>query len=403
MPAQGRAADRGAALPFNVRLQSMRGIAAVMVAIGHSFLILPHGAVWVAGPFGDFRADHSLIWLLALQPGGAVIFFYVLSGFVLSQSLRRHGESLRWRSLAGFGLRRLGRLYPVLWISVLFAAAVLALLHHAPLRGTTFWMTNSFLLGSHHLLANLAGYETSINGVMWSVQVELIMIPLLPLFERLSRNRPLVLDLGVLTLLLLMSSGRLWPGAPRAVQCFYCFYLGVILPKLMDHPWCAGMLRRGWTGTLALALLLVLQYMMAVGVISGTSHERGVAVCSLGLIGYVLLRPDCSRAAMLDHSALQWVGDRSYSFYAFHMPFLGIASWCLLNLASPADYALPASAVTLMSACAALSIAASLLVAAVSYRLIELPAIAHSRRWAARLENRKLVQMSDTANGSHSS
>ncbi len=374
----------------------MRGIAALMVALGHSFLILPHGAAWVGGPFGDFAADPSFLWLLPFQAGGAVIFFYVLSGFVLSQSLRRHGEDLQWRSLLGFGLRRLGRLYPVMWISVLFAAAVLAVLRHPPLPGTSFWMTNAFLLGPHDLFLNLIGYETSINGVMWSVQVELVMIPLLPLFERLSRNLPLLLDLAILSGLLLLSSGRLWPGAPRPVQCLYCFYLGVMLPKLTGHPALNRLLRQGWSAAAVLPLLLILQYLMAVGAVSGTSFERGVAFCSTCLIAYVVLRPDCGRSAILDGRALRWIGDRSYSFYAFNLPFLGVAAWSLLNLVSDGSYARPGIAALLMTACAILSIAASLGVAAVTYRFIELPAISRSRNWAARVEQAGAAAVADT-------
>jgi peptidoglycan/LPS O-acetylase OafA/YrhL len=231
---------------------------------------------------------------------------------------------------------------------------------------------------------------------MWSVQVELVMIPLLPLFERLSRNGPLLLDLAIMGGLLLLSSGRLWPGAPRPVQCLYCFYLGVMLPKLMGHPALNRLLRQGWSAAAVLPLLLVMQYLMAVGAVSGTSFERGVAFCSTCLIAYVVLRPDCGRSAILDGRALRWVGDRSYSFYAFHLPFLGVAAWSLLNLVSDGSYARPGIAALLMTACAILSIAASLGVAAVTYRFIELPAISRSRNWAARVEQAGAAAVADT-------
>jgi len=71
-----------------------------------------------------------------IEPNTAVILFYVLSGFVLGEALRRHTPISELRHLGGFAVRRLWRLLPVMWLSILFAAAITLLVRHAPFAGT---------------------------------------------------------------------------------------------------------------------------------------------------------------------------------------------------------------------------------------------------------------------------
>ena len=112
--------SRAQTLDFDWRLQSLRGLAALAVALGHSFTVLPHGQPAIFG--ANFTLDRvpAALFSLVFQANSAVIFFYVLSGYVLFLSLRRSGQSLSLRNSAAFVAKRAGRLYPVVWIAVAF-------------------------------------------------------------------------------------------------------------------------------------------------------------------------------------------------------------------------------------------------------------------------------------------
>jgi peptidoglycan/LPS O-acetylase OafA/YrhL len=102
------------------RLQSLRGLAALSVLFGHAALILP------PTPFTTLQGA-------LFQAGPAVVLFYVLSGYVLGQSLLRDGGF--WP----FAWRRLTRLLPVLWASIALGAAVGAAMHGHQISGSSGW------------------------------------------------------------------------------------------------------------------------------------------------------------------------------------------------------------------------------------------------------------------------
>jgi peptidoglycan/LPS O-acetylase OafA/YrhL len=94
----------------------------------------------------------------------------------------------RVSSVISAGLRRLWRLLPVMWISILFAAPVALLPRGESFAGATAWFGqfSSVATSPAILLQNLLGLSHSINSVLWSIQIELVMIVLLPPLAWLS-------------------------------------------------------------------------------------------------------------------------------------------------------------------------------------------------------------------------
>jgi peptidoglycan/LPS O-acetylase OafA/YrhL len=105
----------------NERLQSLSGVSALSLGIGDATLLVE---AFYPGNLA----------LRIVQPNAAVILFYVLSGFVLGQSLRRANDArsdpLFWR----WTIRRVARLAPIYWLAVLLGAA--SLIAMAGLRST---------------------------------------------------------------------------------------------------------------------------------------------------------------------------------------------------------------------------------------------------------------------------
>jgi len=95
-----------------------------------------------------------------------------------------------------------------------------------------------------------------------------------------------------------------------------------------------------------------------------------------------VLRPDCTGARILEHRALVWVGDVSYSFYCYAMPVLLVVAWALLTIvpASIATSDLGATGIVLTSAILCVAIFAR-----VSFALVEKPGMSIGRAWSKRM------------------
>ena len=356
----------------SVRLQSLRGAAALCVAIGHSFTVMSNGRIEDA--HFTLRPGNALLAAgeILVQPNTAVILFYVLSGFVLGESLRRGTAASERGRLGAFGVRRLWRLLPVMWLSILFAAAVAGLLRGSAFAGTTSWFNqfSSVVISPATLLQNLLGLSHSINSVLWSIQIELAMIVLLPLMAWLSARTRLWADAAICAALYLGAIG-FWGVAPNFLLFAYCFYLGLALPKFLSNAGLARWLGSGACVLAALALLMPVEYLYVSNRL-WLPYKFLIDTLVAGyLIAFVLLRPDCTGARILEHRALVWVGDVSYSFLTI-VP------------ASIATSDLGATGIVLTSAI--LCVAISLVFARVSFALVEKPGMsigrARSRRMA---------------------
>jgi peptidoglycan/LPS O-acetylase OafA/YrhL len=371
----------------SVRLQSLRGAAALCVAIGHSFTVMSNGRIEDA--HFALRPGNALLAAgeILVQPNTAVILFYVLSGFVLGESLRR-GEAASERGrLGAFGVRRLWRLLPVMWLSILFAAAVAGLVRGSAFAGTTSWFNqfSSIVISPTMLLQNILGLSHSINSVLWSIQIELAMIVLLPLMAWLSARTRLWADAAIVAALYIAAI-EFWGVAPNFLLFAYCFYLGLALPKFLANAALARWLGNGVCVLAALALLLPVEYLYVSSRL-WLPYKFLIDTLVAGyLIAFVLLRPDCTGARFLEHPALVWVGDVSYSFYCFAMPVLLVVAWVLLTIVPTAIATSDLGATGIVLGSAILCVAISLVFASVSFALVEKPCMSIGRAWSKRMQ-----------------
>jgi peptidoglycan/LPS O-acetylase OafA/YrhL len=371
----------------SVRLQSLRGIAALTVAVGHSFTVMSNGRIEDA----RFVLRSGNVFLGAgevlIQPNTGVILFYVLSGFVLGEALRRRTTRGALRHFCGFAVRRLSRLLPVMWLSILFAAAIALLVQHPPFAGATPWFNQflSIMVSPAILLQNVLGLSYSINSVLWSIQIELAVIVLLPIMVWLSGRTNAVGDVFVVVALYL-SAVAVWGAVPNVVLFAYCFYLGVALPKFLSNAVAAQWLRNGYGVIAALALLLPVEYLYVSNRLWLPYKFLIDTLVSGYVIAFVLLRTDSTKARFLEHPILAWLGDVSYSFYCFAMPVLIAVAWALLMLAPVSLATSDLGATVIVIACAVLCVAISLVIARFSFSYLELPCISIGRLWSKRIE-----------------
>src|ERR1700723_4648936 len=114
------------ARPHIDELQSLRGIAALIVAVSHL------SSIYLLPPTARIAID------AVCNAHACVIVFFVLSGYVLTGSLVRRG--LSWSSVRAFYLGRLFRLFPALWVASAISGLFLLLYPRLTIHpALSFW------------------------------------------------------------------------------------------------------------------------------------------------------------------------------------------------------------------------------------------------------------------------
>ena len=385
------AADAAAGAPADVRrdwpaLDGLRAIAVCAVMAGH----------------------------VDVLPGGylGVDVFFVLSGFLITSLLigewDRRGGALK---LSHFYARRVLRLFPALGCVIVAAVALAVLLD---LRGgVSDQIVARATFGGLPWVALFAGniatvlhpgqsvsYGAFPLGVLshtWSLAVEEQFYLLWPsLFiqamrRRLSRPR-LALLLAVLAIaemiyrVLLATTGFAWYRIYFATDthsdglllgCALAFWL-----TSGQSAWQGRVVRRLGKPAMWLASAVLLG-LFAFGNYAGGVAEIAVAVLASGVLvtGIAVGEIPPVLERLLSCRLAIRTGRRSYGLYLWHVIFLMAAE----ALCAPSVGFFPASPARrlIFATALAVAVAASIIVADLSYRFVELPALRRKRRFQA--------------------
>ncbi|HWX49442.1 MAG TPA: acyltransferase [Roseomonas sp.] len=356
--------------PRLIELDSLRGIAALTVVVHHAYLTLLNVPAWVGWMLND----------TPLRPIGmgrqAVIFFFVLSGFVLTRALLRQerrepGSVLSGSGWARYGAQRAVRLGLPVLAAVIFSALLQSLTWSGPLpQGTPHIIGGAAwtapwgwrdLLAQALLLKHGDGFQ--LDPVLWSLVHEWRIALLLPL-ALLFRERVVLL----LAVALLGAAIARLAGMPEGHVS-----LGDSLPGTFAAS--AGFLPAFAAGAaLALRPLPRLDDMQAIAativvvVMTMAAHDYGVIAASVLLI--LLAQRGGTFAQALRRPVLLWLGKVSFSLYLVHLPVLLALTHALRGQASSGIVAL-------------LAILLSLPIAAAMHALVERPAHRLARRLPA--------------------
>jgi peptidoglycan/LPS O-acetylase OafA/YrhL len=370
---------------FNPRLESLRGIAALMVALGHSFLVVAIAQMENAYSvhYSDLNSwtDVATRSLFVLFNGGAAVsIFFVLSGYVLGLSLNKKAlsnDSNTFLDSLGFVVRRLFRLFPAHIVSVSVIVASLYFFHEAvrfPVASSWFLNFYGAPLSMPNLIDNFLLLATNLNPVTWTLQVELLMSLLFPVAFLVCRS--LSLKANVLALLLLAYFCA-------QLKDFYLlfsfvFYAGLVLSQLAPNQ-----TRKMPASAVNVMLLLGLVALLGARVAVG--EKSLFMMAAIECFGAVLIvfvlsnRLEGERlGAFLDHKLVRELGRISYSFYVLHFIVLYWVGYVALWNISPAW--VNDNRFVFGLGMAATSIPLAVLIAKASYRWVEIPFVGFGSR-----------------------
>jgi peptidoglycan/LPS O-acetylase OafA/YrhL len=233
---------------FLPRIESMRGIAALCVIgyhVGNQFEHLPSRGL------ADFAAYRAF---MAVSNGtGAVVAFFVLSGFVLARSLESNPDPVR------FFRNRIFRLFP----AAIAVVGLFTLLYH--LFGIYVGYLASF--DPINVVLNMLMIRSDINGPMWSMTVECFATPLIlfsVLVFRRHGARPLLAVIAILFGLSFVGQYVHALGGATNLAPLFAFVVGVLVH--FRGASIAAAIHPAWAGPAGLVAILAF-------CICGTRHR----------------------------------------------------------------------------------------------------------------------------------
>jgi peptidoglycan/LPS O-acetylase OafA/YrhL len=359
------------------RVTTLRGVAALMVAVGHSLMVFSVDSLPTLQtvPFAEVPGVESLVtkMLLVLFNGNsAITLFFVISGFVLGLSLDR-GKGGRISSYMGFVLRRAFRIYPALILSLFFVGAlmpwIVSIDETAP---GSEWFNSLYRtpFGIADLWDNVLLVSTDMNPVIWTLRIELLAALFLPVLHAFTRKTGPWYDVVMLVGLVWISSEY---TRADSLKWIVAFYFGLVLPRW--GGWLECLARTSPVGGSASILLAIATLLSAIplwginlGDTAGIVYEAASASVVIACLVY---GPELQWFRWIDLMWLRLVGRVSYSFYLIHL----IVLYCLARavVQIPGTWVACIPPLVLNILLAGMSISAAILLARSLFAWIETP------------------------------
>jgi peptidoglycan/LPS O-acetylase OafA/YrhL len=363
---------------FNPKIESLRGLAALAVCFTHSIAIYKvdnSPAFWMAPLWHQTFWAGCLLGVNALfNPGAAVVLFFVLSGYVLTQSLEGE-KSLAQKSIISFYIRRCFRILPMMWAALLFTFAASRLYYMPQPHGQVtqfcdYMFADRFPI--RDLLRNFFLLSFRLSPVTWTMRVELLGSLMMPVIVYA------VLRCSRLPQLLLLAALCAIPWLTQSdFKYVVCFYVGALLNNKALVAACSNRAALIFCGGIAVCTALrLLDNSSKVGSIAALPGVNivvttaGAATILLGVLAGPI------QFAILESAPFRLVGRLSYSLYLLHPPFLGLVAGIAFAISFYPAWS-GAAANTLIFF---VSVAVTLMASYFSHRWIELPSIALGKK-----------------------
>ena len=356
-------------------LDGLRGLASLYVMFSHA-----RNMLWIN--FAEEYARHpdqyglsgqllSAGWFSLYFAHQSVIFFFVLSGFVIhlryAQAINRAPMTARfdWR---GFLFRRFWRIYPILALAMVLTFVLDAIgssRGYAIYSQSTPYNFINQLVGSDHSLRTFLGNallwpntpDWGTNGPLWSLRTEWWFYLFYPLFWWVLRRSMRLATLLVLGLYGLSFIPDLWPpnsvlaGLRLVFASFPTWWIGALLAEVYVRQRNRIFIRISRI-VLLFPLIIIATILMLYWQVPDPLLDLMWACGFAGIIAACFAWRS-RRRSLSWLEKLKPLGDMSYSLYALHHPILALMGGWLMaqsatgELPTDANWVLIGSAICL--------------------------------------------------------
>ncbi len=346
---------------FSPRLEAIRGIAALMVALCHSM-----AALVLITPTDQWLKQASVV----LGNGGAAVtIFFVLSGHVLGLSIKTiHSHPIRYWFV--FLIRRALRIYPAMLVCLLCCAAYLAWIYlpdKYPAASREYYQHWQQGANWDLLYRNIILIDNYINPVTWTLQVELLGALAFPFLYTIKTRYPTLSYFLFAAWLLYFIATPLYSYFRTGF--IYMFLVGLYVNDV--SRWFHHRLQQNLIGKIS-ALgyfgLCFTNLIIPESTAWGWILESAFALL---LLASLITFPNQSKIPWLDSREARFIGKISYSFYLWHFPVLYISATEMFKVFD--TEMLLNHPLLFQWALFGVSSALTIPVASLSYRWIELP------------------------------
>ena len=346
-----------------VALDVLRGIAAMVVLLGHCTLVY------------GLPVEVRRVVDVVLNQRAAVLIFFVLSGYVLTYAWLRLSDEPR--AHLRFYLRRFFRLMPALWAA---SALALVLLIAFPLdpgaSRYSDWMHHSYQqVGAGRAARSFLGTDNAVVPPTWTITVEILGSLLMPLLVAILNRRGVIAWTALVFLALVSLTLAEWYSRLSFLAFILQFACGAALALSLENR---AIGRCGLFAASGIALLFLsrpLLWLLITGTLQPIEYRVNAALPALfETVGAVLLIAALASGSadktLLSARPMRALGHWSYGMYLIHFPVLRLAGYMLPPM-PPVPATLLLTAVTVATTC---------VLAALLLRFVETPGIALGKR-----------------------
>ena len=271
------------------RLDALRGIASLSVAAGHCVTAFEREPLYNK-TFLDLNYEsRTAIFLrflhLLFNANAAVIIFFVLSGYVLTKSLSRVSSDLSSEFLI-YVIKRIYRILPTVIISFMAVSYFID-------RPAWEYIQNMLLL------------KVSVNGVTWTLQVEMVASLLIFLVFIVNKKaRVLIVPFFLLLVALFLVGYK-----PLFFKYFPAFFLGCYV----------GIFRQLLLGRENYFVPVAILLFLSADFFLGYDTRPTVAVVTVASVIMIACASSSNFFKFLDHNVFGFLGKISFSFYLYHL------------------------------------------------------------------------------------
>jgi peptidoglycan/LPS O-acetylase OafA/YrhL len=310
-------------LKRNLALDGIRGYAAFVVIIFHAILYFDPPLIdrSRATPYHKITNFTDLINKLAVTLFNgelAVMIFFVLSGLVLFESLRKrfHNEDMVTTSIT-FIIKRIFRIHPALIFCLISYYLLMQILYF-------YWPQLFFDFTFRQLWENLLLYHITMHGASWTLQIEYLAVPYILfaffIYRLFGPNSLLYLLLfPAVYLFLLFRYPSLIPLPKDMKMQIAYFIFGFLIPSPLSQKIFSYLKHRAWF--LIIIPLLFLREFFPHSSIKGILLQAMLISLTLGMIYYGCSAPLNKH---LENKFAAYLGKISYSYYLLNVIFLNI-------------------------------------------------------------------------------